>query len=50
MVGQVLELRGCTPEPLGNYLKGNAPANHVRSMAKQRGVAHGLRVRRLNAS
>ncbi len=28
----------------------NAPANHVRSMAKQRGVAHGLRVRRLNAS
>jgi CRISPR-associated protein Csx17 len=22
MAGQVLELRGCTPEPLGNYLKG----------------------------
>ena len=22
MVGNVLELRGCTPEPLGNYLKG----------------------------
>ena len=22
MAGHVLELRGCTPEPLGNYLKG----------------------------
>lgn len=22
MAGQILELRGCTPEPLGNYLKG----------------------------
>ena len=22
MAGHILELRGCTPEPLGNYLKG----------------------------